>query len=1483
MYIDKYWGNYIGGSDDSLNLVEFLKDQNQDEIALAEIFTKIGLDKQNWDFRQTVGYLEYTNADGVDIDFHFAIDLVTDLAAILLECMVNGSVNLSDLDDYHTPSRKIRVTATVEEHDALNKSLADFAKNPLSYDLHELMDDDEIIEMAGQVEVLRRELYEAAGTNRNYHVKADDMRELLHDWEGADGCLATSRVMVEGYKVGFCYREQPDGDWDSGWRFTAGDESDEYMDDPMNSGIYKLNTVCNDDPDIIPLLTAPYNSAFERDENGVFRSVEDWQPSEAESADNADSVNNTVSVDNTVSISDLLARCQKWHEQGKYSKIIAELEALPDDLRTAETDCELARAYNNEANYTTPEGRRMLTRAVELLRAHEDELADDYSWNFRLAYAYYFLEREQLALPLFEKALELHPGDDPKLNTRQDIEELIESCKNTLTLPYFAWNFRQRTAEAWQVFAEEESALRELIDNNKDNDRGEELVEKCNEILKTAFSDIAFELGHNGDKYELILSSEGDRTQLFELVYFKRQMPEELGERWNILIGRQPSDKPQIVVNGVRLSGDDVSVLVEKHGKDNIGLTLYCEKLADSELLENQTEWMLTLLVDQALGEIPATRYIDSFDVANELLGDAITLSELPARLKQMGLDLDIDAEKYLDLYTGYEAKPDDSPEADPRLDVMAGSTNCMSLLSAYLNNDDEDIDKLHNDGIAAGFICYPLDSFKGKDRSDQIFDFREKLEDTFSSSCESDLTLTGGATGLYCGYVDFIAWDLEAVLRAAKAFFDDSDVEWAIFHSFRRSAEAITLKSPDSPDDDEPDDADNDDDNTGSNADYTDSDIKNPDLTDSASNTEEAEMKRKNELTYTPLTAEDFYNQIDKWTESDEYTKCIEALEAVPEEYRDYRYTYTFARTLENYAIIGDNDEGTPQDKRSQALLRAIELLESVRDKGQDLAAWNMRMAYGYQYLHDQEQTAIIYAKRWAELEPDNENAMEVIEELEKEIKRNQRKSAHKSFKIGDTPFEGFDFTEFWDDSEYALKEYVSDPPSDELIASVEEELGYKLPESYIWLMKRHNGGMPKNTCYPTDEPTSWAEDHVAITGIFGIGRDKECSLCGSLGSKFMIDEWEYPDIGVAVCDCPSAGHDMIFLDYTECGPDGEPKVVHVDQENDYKITLLADSFEEFIRGLLPESDFDDDYAYCDDDDDDDDDNDDDDCDCRNCDCDDCGDIDDDINDGDSDDSDNDENSHKGVFAGFVLMSKHSWDKEQLIHDLAEKWDITAQEDEDEDKRDDALVFDVDGMIAAISLMPYPIPDGEAEVNAENNYMWSEAVKAAKAHKAHIMVAVLGGNEEDLIERGKLYVKLVAACCRQKYATGVYTSGVVFEPRFYEGFADMLKDDELPIFNWIWFGLYRNEKGVCGYTYGMDAFGKDEIEVLDTDADPNDLRDFMASIVSYILDDDVELHDGETIGFSEDDKHKITRSKGVSLPEEQMTLKISYTADSCG
>ena len=1119
---------------------------------------------------------------------------------------------------------------------------------------------------------------------------------------------------------------------------------------------------------------------------------------------------------------DILKQCQKWHEEDKHQKIVDALEAIPAEERTPEMDMELARAYNNLADPSEPEGRKLLHQALELMQSHEEELGDTYSWNFRMGYAYYYLDQEGRALRHFEKALELHPGDDPKLNTRQDIEELIDSCKKGISLPQFSECFRERTENWWETFAEMEAELRQMMDEDKDHTRGAELVAQMEETLNLVFDEISFEMGFNGEKYELILTPEGDKVKLFELVYFQKHAPKEVLEHWNILVGRQPIRNIGLRTDdGWDISGEDVQIWLEEQGENSFAISAYCEKLLPMlREEEGRAWWMLTTLTDQVLGEIPHMRYIDSFDVLEEPKAEpSILMSQLPEKLKEKGLELSTDPEAYLDSYLGYKMEPNKDPEADWRLDVMVGSTCCVPLINGYLNADNDFMDDLHADGAVAGFFCYPLDTLREEEGSQKIFDFRDKLEEVLTAGDGPEaLTLTGGATGLYCGYVDFIAWDIQTALQMAKEFFEDSDIPWASFHTFRREAGTVNLKNP--PDEE-------------------------PDGEAQAAELDET-LTGMDYIPYTPQNAEAFFAQLEQWNDEDEYTRCIQALNAIPEDWRNYRTAYALARALENYAIIGDHDEGTPNYKGDKALLRAIEVLESVREEGQDKAEWNMRMAYGYQYLYGQEEKAIPYAQRWAELDPEDENAPAVIRECKAEI-RKRRRSRNKKAKFvpGDTPFEGFDLTNFWDDNWYALKEYVSDPPSDELIASVEEELGYKLPAAYIWLMKQHNGGIPVNTCYPCDEPTCWAEDHVAITGIFGIGREKSCSLCGELGSQFMIDEWEYPAIGVAICDCPSAGHDMIFLDYRACGPQGEPAVVHVDQENDYKITHLADSFEEFIRGLEHESLYD---------------------------------PDEDVEDLE-DDADEEETDHTGVFTGFVLLSKGEWDKEQFIRDMKEKWDIAVEEyDASEEKDDDALVFEVGDMLAAVSLNNYPIPDGEAEANAENNYMWEDAVKVAKKHRAHLMVAVLG-KEEDLLEKGKLFTKVVAACCRQEYATGIYTSGVVFEPRFYEGFADMMKEDELPIFNWIWFGLWRDENGMNGYTYGLDVFGKDEMEVLGTDAKPSDLRDFLASLVSYVLENDVELHDGETIGFAADDKHTITRSPGVGLPEDQMTLKISWAS----
>jgi hypothetical protein len=90
--------------------------------------------------------------------------------------------------------------------------------------------------------------------------------------------FATDRITVDGMRVRFMYREKPDNSIDSGWRFMAGDETDDYMNNAANHGIYDINTIANYDPDIVPHLDAPEGSAFERtDANDHFVEVVDYR------------------------------------------------------------------------------------------------------------------------------------------------------------------------------------------------------------------------------------------------------------------------------------------------------------------------------------------------------------------------------------------------------------------------------------------------------------------------------------------------------------------------------------------------------------------------------------------------------------------------------------------------------------------------------------------------------------------------------------------------------------------------------------------------------------------------------------------------------------------------------------------------------------------------------------------------------------------------------------------------------------------------------------------------------------------------------------------------------------------------------------------------------------------------------------------------------------------------------------------------------
>lgn len=165
------------------------------------------------------------------------------------------------------------------------------------------------------------------------------------------------------------------------------------------------------------------------------------------------------------------------------------------------------------------------------------------------------------------------------------------------------------------------------------------------------------------------------------------------------------------------------------------------------------------------------------------------------------------------------------------------------------------------------------------------------------------------------------------------------------------------------------------------------------------------------------------------------------------------------------------------------------------------------------------------------------------------------------------------FDVRAFWDQTSPARTAYTGAPLIAPMVRAVEQKLGYTLSPSYVKFMGVQNGGMPNRLFHSAAKPTTWADDHIAIAGLYSVGSTSECSLCGPFGSEFWVREWGYPAIGIYFADCPSAGHDMLCFDYRGVAAGGEPSIVHVDQEVDYQITHVAPNFESFVRGLGDEN----------------------------------------------------------------------------------------------------------------------------------------------------------------------------------------------------------------------------------------------------------------------------------------------------------------------
>ncbi|MFJ7736277.1 SMI1/KNR4 family protein [Lysinibacillus sp. NPDC097287] len=138
----------------------------------------------------------------------------------------------------------------------------------------------------------------------------------------------------------------------------------------------------------------------------------------------------------------------------------------------------------------------------------------------------------------------------------------------------------------------------------------------------------------------------------------------------------------------------------------------------------------------------------------------------------------------------------------------------------------------------------------------------------------------------------------------------------------------------------------------------------------------------------------------------------------------------------------------------------------------------------------------------------------------------------------------------------------YRLPPINQKDIEDTEKKLGFILPISYKRIILEQNGGYINQNAYPTTVPTNWADDHVNVEYIWGIGSDNSI-----LQSDYYIQEWEMPE---KILLLSGDGHTWICFDYRDTTEN--PPIIYIDNESE-EIILLASDFETFLNGLYTET----------------------------------------------------------------------------------------------------------------------------------------------------------------------------------------------------------------------------------------------------------------------------------------------------------------------
>ncbi len=235
-------------------------------------------------------------------------------------------------------------------------------------------------------------------------------------------------------------------------------------------------------------------------------------------------------------------------------------------------------------------------------------------------------------------------------------------------------------------------------------------------------------------------------------------------------------------------------------------------------------------------------------------------------------------------------------------------------------------------------------------------------------------------------------------------------------------------------------------------------------------------------------------------------------------------------------------------------------------------------------------------------------------------------------------------------------------------------------------------------------------------------------------------------------------------------------------------------------------------------------------------------------------------EDTNKTVLGMVALEQAIFPDIGKLITLIEEDWQLKANSSNYELQDDNAIVLQIKDQIIALMFMEIPIPWEDIEPVCRSAYYWPEAGDVMKKQKAHVIVSIM--SDDTPLEKYTLLTKVITSVLKLSPALAVYQGmqSLILSTERYLEESDSLNNHSLPIALWVYFGLFTEENDtISGYTYGLNEFGKMELEINQSEQNLTDIYGFLYNISHYLLAYDPSLKDGETIGMTTEQKVTMT------------------------